>query len=1347
MHAPTQPPIPASYERLESLGDAFLKLACSVLVMVAMPGRHEGHFTRLKDLLVNNVILEQAAVELELDQYLQTTPLMVSKKKALWAAPGCRPWGSAPARTSGQAQREDAVRVVAKTDGAERANAGDGQLRNGREAGADSLVTANGDCLGGGPSLANTNKPRPSGGKTPVRDEPGKPAGPLPAGHAQAPTDIPVPPDPQHPTGGRKRRQKKAALGSATAGPQRIPLVLKRKELADMMEALVGAFVMAGGNEGGLVALRALGILPANLFAAARNCLQSDAFLTSGAAAALRAGGSTEGNTPASNADAAGAPTETTAAAVTATVNTAAPKETSGSIRATVPDLMATDDPPYGATARAAAMQMVTASTTSRTSTSTTTATTATTTATQQQQQEHTTMSSAEEPFGDVAMSCHEAAPGAAAASVAAAAPGAAGGRDVQTESGPGLDVALDVVAGGGAEGGAGPMPGSATLPPAIITPKWARTLDARITRAFTSLSRGKYGEMMGDFGTEEGGAADEVDGCQRAGDGLGFHALLRGLSLYRSSGGADAMASAPLPAPVTPAPAPAQAPAVLAPLPAAVMPTPTAAALSLPAAPAAPAPAVVAGADERLPSPAPDGVRVPHALGAAVGVVACDRVETAGEETAGMDVPCVGTASKQTTEKKATGTDATAAAAGGDQPIAGADGSNSAGGGADAAHSGPGGSAGAGGGPATPALPPLFSPVLSRMMGASAHTDTRVIIGLRGDELEREVVGRTFRQRSLLMRAVTHSSDRHAPNYQILEFLGDAVIGFLTVRHIFVSYPRAPPRLIHELTKLTVCNLVLSVRCLARGVSCYISHHSQALLRHVTEFRTDLEEFCRGAGGGGRAGGGGAGGARAVEAGTRGSGAEGGGDGDGCGQGNGEEVEPSAASPQQPPRHLHGTRRGKKRGQEHLVASDGGKGAASGAAGAGEEGMGGQGFLGEAAGVGETAPEGAAGAGEGGASGACDAAMLDQGKGPCGSLKARAGAETADAGGPVAMLHPPPGSSGTTGLLSDVTMCEVGGEGAENGSRGEPLRPKAKRVRFSDDEAMGVTGQKMGASERRADASTGAVDRVGVGDAAGDGGAEVTSCGAMDEGAGARAMSIVRPHRDGDEGGPSADAFGTSMLLPGQGDAGSAVEVGTSPACGGHGSEWGGASGPTCMEVGPAVCCGPSPNAESALGPRTSEDSDVALASKPLAEEKKDEGPGNRPAEALSEQTGEANAVAATDGQPKRKKKKAGKKRKDPKEAAPPDEFKQRRMKGVPSQEIRDKALSSASTGLDPPKVLGDVMESILGAVVLDCAATDDDPLGEAWRIMQALAPVAQPSIRLLSPQELLGGMLRGVH
>ncbi len=74
-------------------------------------------------------------------------------------------------------------------------------------------------------------------------------------------------------------------------------------------------------------------------------------------------------------------------------------------------------------------------------------------------------------------------------------------------------------------------------------------------------------------------------------------------------------------------------------------------------------------------------------------------------------------------------------------------------------------------------------------------------------DHLKRaeEILGHRFRDRAVLLRALTHPSrtdESGGEGYERLEFLGDAVLGFLVVEELYRRFPDLPEG---ELTKMKV--------------------------------------------------------------------------------------------------------------------------------------------------------------------------------------------------------------------------------------------------------------------------------------------------------------------------------------------------------------------------------------------------------------------------------------------------------------------------------------------------------------------------------------------------------------
>ncbi|KAJ3087920.1 hypothetical protein HK102_009973 [Quaeritorhiza haematococci] len=108
------------------------------------------------------------------------------------------------------------------------------------------------------------------------------------------------------------------------------------------------------------------------------------------------------------------------------------------------------------------------------------------------------------------------------------------------------------------------------------------------------------------------------------------------------------------------------------------------------------------------------------------------------------------------------------------------------------------------------------------------------------------ERIGYKFKDRRLAVEALTHPSvaalDAHARCYQRLEFLGDAVLGFLIMRHIFHLYPTLSPGALSEYRSSLVNNQFLS--CVSGALSLHkqLDHVSPSLAGALVEFGEMLD-------------------------------------------------------------------------------------------------------------------------------------------------------------------------------------------------------------------------------------------------------------------------------------------------------------------------------------------------------------------------------------------------------------------------------------------------------------------------------------------------------------------------
>ena len=89
-------------ERLEMLGDSFLKLAVSIHLFCAYSDKDEGKMTRRRTNQISNLALYRAAAKKSLGEYLQSTQLA----RDVWCPTGCQFGDVPPNRTTGSPPME-----------------------------------------------------------------------------------------------------------------------------------------------------------------------------------------------------------------------------------------------------------------------------------------------------------------------------------------------------------------------------------------------------------------------------------------------------------------------------------------------------------------------------------------------------------------------------------------------------------------------------------------------------------------------------------------------------------------------------------------------------------------------------------------------------------------------------------------------------------------------------------------------------------------------------------------------------------------------------------------------------------------------------------------------------------------------------------------------------------------------------------------------------------------------------------------------------------------------------------------------------------------------------------------
>jgi dsRNA-specific ribonuclease len=98
--------------------------------------------------------------------------------------------------------------------------------------------------------------------------------------------------------------------------------------------------------------------------------------------------------------------------------------------------------------------------------------------------------------------------------------------------------------------------------------------------------------------------------------------------------------------------------------------------------------------------------------------------------------------------------------------------------------------------------------------------------------------LGYTFKDRSLLRLALTHASLSRCNNAERLEFLGDAVLDFVTVSYWFKHNVAFEPVDLHEAKSRNTCNRNLASKAYTLGLHKFLQHNSEHL-------QAQLEAYC----------------------------------------------------------------------------------------------------------------------------------------------------------------------------------------------------------------------------------------------------------------------------------------------------------------------------------------------------------------------------------------------------------------------------------------------------------------------------------------------------------------------
>jgi endoribonuclease Dicer len=105
--------------------------------------------------------------------------------------------------------------------------------------------------------------------------------------------------------------------------------------------------------------------------------------------------------------------------------------------------------------------------------------------------------------------------------------------------------------------------------------------------------------------------------------------------------------------------------------------------------------------------------------------------------------------------------------------------------------------------------------------------------------------IGYRFKSPTLFFSATKHGSlhtTNDIPNYQQLEFLGDALLDMVFVDFLYKKFPDADPQRLTEYKMAMVSNAFLGFLCVRLGLHTYLKHFHAQLLNQITGYTMELQ-------------------------------------------------------------------------------------------------------------------------------------------------------------------------------------------------------------------------------------------------------------------------------------------------------------------------------------------------------------------------------------------------------------------------------------------------------------------------------------------------------------------------
>ncbi|KAJ3766364.1 hypothetical protein FB446DRAFT_794179 [Lentinula raphanica] len=98
-------------------------------------------------------------------------------------------------------------------------------------------------------------------------------------------------------------------------------------------------------------------------------------------------------------------------------------------------------------------------------------------------------------------------------------------------------------------------------------------------------------------------------------------------------------------------------------------------------------------------------------------------------------------------------------------------------------------------------------------------------------------IIGCPFKRPQFLIQALTHKTSAQSTTYERLEFIGDAILDFMVIRHLFHRHQQMNPGMLTVLKGAMVSNTTLAALCVLSGLHHHLLFGSDKLAHDIREY------------------------------------------------------------------------------------------------------------------------------------------------------------------------------------------------------------------------------------------------------------------------------------------------------------------------------------------------------------------------------------------------------------------------------------------------------------------------------------------------------------------------------